>query len=208
MGGVEDEIDQAYQTITLPAGAGSATLSFYYNILSDDDFSGIYDTFTATVRRTDGTVLATVASKSNLDQDSDPSQYHQQTFDLLPYAAQTIRIQFNSSNDPSFPTDFDIDDVSVQVVSGPPPNDACAGAIALSPGTSYAVNTAGATSTSDPTPGCQGSFGKGVWFTYTPGSSGTVVISTCGSDFDTVMAVYSASCGALTPVGAPRGPSA
>ena len=202
LGGLEDEVDQAYQTITIPAGASSATLSFYYNILSDEDLSGAYDTFTATICSTSGTVLTTVASKSNLDQDQGigPSYYHQQTFDLLPYAGQTIRIQFDSSNDTSLVTSFDIDDVSVQVVTGPPPNDGCAGAIALSPGTSYAVNTAAATSTGDPTPGCQGSFGKGVWFTYTPSSSGTVTISTCGSDFDTVLAVYSGSCGALTPI--------
>jgi hypothetical protein len=135
-----------------------------------------------------------------VDQDSVPSAYHLQTFNLLPYAGQTIRIQFNSSNDDSFITDFDIDDVSVQVVSGPPANDACSGAIALAPGTPYTVNTAVATSTGDPTPGCQGSFGKGIWFTYTPATSGNVTISTCGSDFDTVLAVYSGSCGSLTPV--------
>jgi hypothetical protein len=201
LGGVENEVDQTYQTITIPAGASSATLSFYYNIVSDEDFSGAFDTFTATVRNTSGTVLATVASKSNLDQDSGagPTFYHQQTFNLLPYAGQTIRIQFNSSNDSSLVTSFDIDDVSVQVVSGPPVNDSCAGAIALSPGTPYTVNTAAATSAGDPAPVCQASFGKGVWFTYTPSSSGTVTISTCGSDFDTVLAVYSGSCGALTP---------
>jgi hypothetical protein len=200
LGGLENEVDQTYQTITIPAGASSATLSFYYNILSDEGTSAPFDTFTASIRNTSGTLLATVVSKSNVDQDSLPSDYHLQTFDLLPYAGQTIRIQFDSSNDSSLITSFDIDDVSVQVVSGPPANDACSGAIALVPGTPYTLNTATATSAGDPTPGCQGSFGKGVWFTYTPASGGIVTISTCGSDFDTVLAVYSGSCGSLTPV--------
>jgi hypothetical protein len=199
LGGAENELDQTYQTISIPAGATSATLSFYYNILSDDDFSGVYDTFTATIRNTSGTILATVVSKSNLDQDFSIN-YHQQTFNLLPYAGQSIRIQFNSSNDSSFPTSFDIDDVSVQVVSGPPANDACAGALALAAGTPYTVNTAAATATGDPAPACQPSLGKGVWFSYTPGSSGTISISTCGSDFDTVLAVYAGACGSLTPI--------
>src|SRR5207247_21812 len=106
----------------------------------EEDFSGAYDTFSASIRNSSGGLLATVISKSNLDQDSSPSDYHQQTFNLLPYAGQTIRVQFNSNNDDSFITSFDIDDVSVQVVSGPPPNDSCGAAIPLSPGTTYTVS--------------------------------------------------------------------
>jgi hypothetical protein len=202
MGGATNEVDSAYQTITIPAGVSSATLSFYYNIYSLEDTSAPYDTFTASIRDNSGDLLATVGNWSNIDQDAGPGNpyYHQKTFNLLPYAGQTIRVHFASANDYSNETYFFVDDVSAQVVLGPPANDACSGAIALSPGAPYTVSTAAATSTGDPTPGCQGSFGKGIWFTYTPSSSGTVTISTCGSDFDTVLAVYSGSCGSLTPV--------
>ncbi len=45
-----------------------------------------------------------------------------------------------------------------------------------------------------------GSFGKGVWFTYTAPASGDVYISTCGSSYDTAMGVYTGGCGALSQI--------
>src|SRR4051812_28437121 len=80
-----------------------------------------------------------------------------------------------------------------------PPNDTCTSATAMELGTVYTVNTAGATSTGDPTPSC-GSLGKGIWYTLTPPTDGTITISTCGSAFDTVLAVYTGSCGSLSAV--------
>lgn len=205
LGGLENESDFCYQEITIPAGATAATLSFYYNILSaENPLSGAFDTFSATIRDTGSSVLATVLNRSNVNQDSGigPSFYHQQTFNLLPYAGQTIRVYFSSMNDSSLPTSFNIDDVSVQVTAAatPPPNDACSNAIPMTAGTIYTVNTANATSTNDPVPDCQGTAGNGVWYSYTPAASGTVTISTCGSTFDTVLEVYTGSCGSLTPV--------
>src|SRR2546421_1873183 len=101
LGGVETEIDSGYQTITIPATATSATLSFYYNIFSDEDPSAPFDTFSATIQTPAGSVLATVCNKSNQDKDPAPGNpyYHLQTFDLTPYAGQTVRVQFDSAND-------------------------------------------------------------------------------------------------------------
>jgi predicted nucleic acid binding AN1-type Zn finger protein len=45
---------------------------------------------------------------------------------------------------------------------------------------------------------CQTNFGKGVWFTFTPSSNALLEVSTCGSDFDTVVQVYTDSCGSLS----------
>ena len=53
-------------------------------------------------------------------------------------------------------------------------NDQCSGAIALSSGVTSTLNTANATSTGDPTPTCVTNFGKGVWYSFTPATSGTV----------------------------------
>ena len=202
LGGIINEVDAAYQTVTIPGSATVATLSFYYNIASDEVDPVAYDTFSATIRNTSGVVLATVGNWSNLNKDPAPGNpnYHQQTFNLLPYKGQTIRISLNSTNDPSLVTSFFIDNVSVQVIAGPPANDTCSGAMPMTAGTTYTLNTGGATSTGDLTPSCQPSFGNGVWYTYTPLASGTITISTCGSDFDTVLAVYTGSCGALAPV--------
>src|SRR6266853_5945933 len=88
LGGIEYEVDAAYQTITISGSATVATLSFYYNIYSDDTTPTVHDTFFATIRNTSGGVLATVGNWSNLNQDPNP-YYHQQTFNLLPYKGQT-----------------------------------------------------------------------------------------------------------------------
>ena len=88
----------------------------------------------------------------------------------------------------------------IQTAPFVPANDLCAGAVALTNGVSFTMNTANATSTGDPTPGCAAKFGKGVWFIYTAPASGDVIASTCGSDFDTVLTVYSGTCGALREV--------
>ena len=119
MGAAVSEVDSAYQTVDLPSTATSATLSFYYNILSQDDLVVPHDTFSATIRNTNGTVLATVGNWSNANQDAGngPANYHQKTFNLLPYAGQTVNIQFNSTNDASQVTYFLVDDVSVQEIS-------------------------------------------------------------------------------------------
>jgi len=203
LGGIENEVDYAYQTIAIPSGAGSARLSFYYNITSNDDPDTPYDFFMATIRDTSGTVLSGVGDWSNADQDPGAGNpyYHLVSFDLLAYAGQTIRVQFNSGNDSTLQTSFLVDDVSVQVSasSGPLTNDLCSGAISMVAGATYNVNTGTATSTGDPTPSCQPNFGKGVWFKFTPSTSGSVTISTCGSGFDTMLAVFTGSCGSLTP---------
>src|SRR5207249_3548322 len=51
---------------------------------------------------------------------------------------------------------------------------------------------------SDP-PAC-GSLTSGVWFVLTPCADGTVTMSTCGSDFDTVLGVFTGDCGSLTQI--------
>jgi hypothetical protein len=79
------------------------------------------------------------------------------------------------------------------------PNDQCADAIALTNGAPHSMNTGGATSTEAP-PTCGSAFGKGVWYKFTPQASGQVIVGTCGSDFDTVLQVYTGGCGALMPV--------
>lgn len=37
-----------------------------------------------------------------------------------------------------------------------------------------------------------------IWYTFTPSSSSIITVNTCGSDFDTVLSVYSSSCSELT----------
>ncbi len=81
----------------------------------------------------------------------------------------------------------------------PPPNDNCAGAIAIGSGV-----TTGSTlplATSDVAPACgtaADASGAGVWYTFTPTCSGNVTASLCtGTAFNTQLRVYTGTCGAL-----------
>ena len=131
LGSVEDEVDFAYQAITIPANATAATLSFYWNIDSFDDDSFPFDTFTITIRNSSGAILAAVAAFSNADQTPPGNPFYtRRTYNLLPFAGQTIRIHFASDNDSSLPTNFRVDDVSVLALAGDS-NDQVSEAIAL-----------------------------------------------------------------------------
>jgi plastocyanin len=110
-------------------------------------------------------------------------------------------LTFGGTGTYSYYDEFDGFTGTVVVSSAPPPpaNDQCSSAIAMTAGTVYSVSTAAATGTGDPAASCA-TLGKGVWYTYTPTASGLITISTCASDFDTVVSVYTGSCGALTAV--------
>jgi hypothetical protein len=59
----------------------------------------------------------------------------------------------------------------------------------------YTVSTAYATEAGDPVPtNCSSNFRGGVWYTYQPSVGRPVGVTTCGSDFDTVLAVYTGTC--------------
>ena len=106
--------DDLYQTVTIPAGACSATLSFWLKITSaETTTSTMFDKLTVTVRNSAGTVLSTLATFSNLNKGT---SYVQRTFDLSSFAGQSVRIQFHGTEDSSLQTSFFIDDTSLTVV--------------------------------------------------------------------------------------------
>jgi hypothetical protein len=83
-------------------------------------------------------------------------------------------------------------------------NDACANAtlVSGSPYSSTADTTAASTEPGDPTPSCgDGHREKSVWYSFTAPSSGTITADTFGSSYDTILSVYTGSCGAFTAVG-------
>ncbi len=88
----------------------------------------------------------------------------------------------------------------IDVATGlPPTNDACASAIALATTNTYVTGiTSGATP--DGTSSCD-SVGNDVWYSVVvPAPNVGLAIDTCGSSMDTVVSVYSGTCGALVPV--------
>ncbi|RKH63777.1 S8 family serine peptidase [Corallococcus llansteffanensis] len=104
----------AYQDVTIPATACSATLSFWALITtSETTTTTAYDKLAIQIRNSAGTVLATPATYSNLDKGT---AYVQRTFDLAAYKGQTIRIYFNGTEDSSLKTSFFLDDTAVNIV--------------------------------------------------------------------------------------------
>lgn len=75
----------------------------------------------------------------------------------------------------------------------PPPNDLCADCIRVETGVAYHGRTRAATGT-DVTIGCVFNDRFDVWHCWTADCTGRVSITTCGSSFDTSLAVYN-QCG-------------
>ncbi|GMT96836.1 hypothetical protein KH5H1_09550 [Corallococcus caeni] len=104
----------AYQDVTIPASACSATLTFWARITTaETTTSTAYDKLAVQVRNSAGTVLATLATYSNLDKGT---AYVQRTFDLAAYKGQTVRIYFNGTEDSSLQTSFFLDDTALNIV--------------------------------------------------------------------------------------------
>ena len=89
----------------------------------------------------------------------------------------------------------------------PLPNDAPEGALPIGIGEEVTVKTLG--TALEPEAPCIGTFdgemvefpiGKTAWWTF-EGTGGDVTIDTAGSDFDTIVGVYTDDGGALTPIG-------
>ncbi|MBI1929575.1 cadherin-like domain-containing protein, partial [Candidatus Poribacteria bacterium] len=104
-----------YQSVTIPANTTSATLTFWYNITSQETGNTANDVLKITIQNSTGSVLATVATYSNLNKDPAAGNpyYHQKTFDMTLYKGQTVRVHFLGTTNGSLPTTFRIDDVGI-----------------------------------------------------------------------------------------------
>lgn len=104
--------DSVLQTVSIPAAATSATLSFWLKVVSDETTTTTaYDTLKVQVRNGSGTVLSTLKTYSNLDKGS---SYVQRSFDLSAYKGQTVQIYFEGVEGSVTATSFLIDDVSLK----------------------------------------------------------------------------------------------
>jgi hypothetical protein len=91
--------------------------------------------------------------------------------------------------------------------STPPPNDNFANATQITSATFTGIvdSFAATTESTDPTPTCATGSGnprgKTVWWKFTASAAGSASVDTIGSAYDTLLAVYSGTPGALTQVG-------
>ena len=100
------------QSISIPANASLPKLNFWLRVASSETTTTIaYDTLKVQVRNSGGTLLATLATYSNLNKGS---TYLLKTFDMSPYKGQTVQVYFEGVEGSSVATSFLIDDVSVK----------------------------------------------------------------------------------------------
>ena len=105
--------DSSFQTVTIPAGACTATFSFWLKITTaETTTTTAFDKLTVTVRNTAGTVLATLATYSNLNKGT---VYAQKSFDVSAFKGQTVRVEFLGTEDSSLQTSFFVDDTALNV---------------------------------------------------------------------------------------------
>jgi serine protease len=105
--------DTLAQSVSIPSGCSNYTFSFWLHIdTSETTTSTAYDTLKVQVLNSSGTVLATLATYSNLNH---ASGYAQRTFSLAAYAGQTVTLKFTGHEDVSLQTSFVVDDAAFNV---------------------------------------------------------------------------------------------
>jgi serine protease len=104
--------DTVSQSVTIPSGKTSATLSYALHIDTSESGSTAYDKLNVQVLNSAGTVLATLATYSNVNA---ASGYTVHTANLAAYIGQTVTIKFTGTEDASLATSFVLDDVTLTV---------------------------------------------------------------------------------------------
>ncbi|HVE82674.1 MAG TPA: hypothetical protein VND93_07490 [Myxococcales bacterium] len=99
----------AYQQVTIPSTASSATLSFWYSTYTTDTIT--YDWQDAQLRNSSGATLTNI-----FHQCASNSGWTQKQVDVTAYRGQTVRVWFNAHGDGyTDPTTLWVDDVSLKV---------------------------------------------------------------------------------------------
>ena len=105
--------DSILQTVSIAAGKTSATLTFWLHIDTAETSTTLKnDTLNVQIRNSSGTVLATLATYSNLDKNTG---YAQKTFNLNAYIGQTIQVYLVGVENSSLQTSFVVDDFALNV---------------------------------------------------------------------------------------------
>jgi hypothetical protein len=105
--------DTVSQTVTLPSTLTTASLSFWLHIdTSETTTTTAYDTLKVQITNSSGTVLATLATYSNLNHNTG---FVQKSFDVSAYKGQTINVLLTGVEDSSLQTSFVVDDFALTV---------------------------------------------------------------------------------------------
>ena len=105
--------DTVAQTVAIPSTCTSAGFSFWLHIdTAETSKTTAYDTLKVQVLNSSGTVLATLATFSNLNA---ITGYAQHTYSLASYVGQNITVKFTGSEDKELQTSFVLDDTALNV---------------------------------------------------------------------------------------------
>ncbi|MFD7601451.1 M1 family aminopeptidase [Streptomyces mirabilis] len=128
--------DTLSQSVTIPSGCSSATLTFWLHIdTAETTSSTAYDKLTAKIGST------TLATYSNLNK---ATGYVQKSFDVSALAGQTVSLAFTGTEDSSLQTSFVLDDIALDTSGGTtPPADSTRTPATPSYTVSLSSNTSG-----------------------------------------------------------------
>jgi hypothetical protein len=105
--------DTLMQQVAIPSGKTSATLTFWLHVdTAETTTTTAYDTLKVQIRNSSGTVLATLATYSNLNANTG---YAQKSFSLNSYIGQTIQVYLVGTEDGTLQTSFVVDDFALNV---------------------------------------------------------------------------------------------
>jgi hypothetical protein len=206
---VSPEAGSLSQSVIIPSDPSGATLQFYLWIGYAEAGSGTDDTFSAkidgiTIFTTDATQIGSYAT------------YTPVNIDLSAYAdGGSHEITFESVISGQF-VNFNLDDAALcngacpiaptstpTATSSASNNDDFNNAISVSmPYTNTQSIDSATTAGDDPVLVCDGNQGhNSVWYRFTPLSNGVLTVNTAGSDYDTVLAVWTGARGSLVSRG-------
>lgn len=106
--------DTLSQTVSLPSGASSATLSFWLHIETDEVKPSPFDMLKIQIADEGGNVLQTLHTFSNVDETPHFERVH---FDVSAFLGRRVQVLFVASKDGQKQTSFFVD--SVQLVTTP-----------------------------------------------------------------------------------------
>jgi hypothetical protein len=105
--------DTIMQQITIPASTTSATLSFWLHIdTAETTTTTKFDTMQLQIRDSNGNVLQTLQTFSNLDH---ATGYQQHSYNLNSFIGQTIQVFLIGQEDSELQTSFVVDDFALNV---------------------------------------------------------------------------------------------
>jgi xanthomonalisin len=104
--------DYLYQTVAIPSTITSATLNVWLHINTTETNGTADDTLKLEVRNSSGTVLATLATFSNLNA---ASGYAEHSYNLAAYKGETVQIYFTAAQTGRKATSFVVGQVNLNV---------------------------------------------------------------------------------------------